>query len=170
MPGSRGSPSGSREKLFTTLAELLGSSSTIPYVDNADQKSVDKLLQYLPSNIIKLAGQADSASMGFAFDESHAPSDALPVEPSLERKKEVLRRVLRSPQFAQNLSSLTIALRDGGLPSISDALNIPVRNGGYMRRGGMPLGGREAVEAFVEGVKDAAQKGDEHSRLDQVEQ
>ena len=37
----------------------------------------------------------------------------------------------------------------------SEALNIPVKNGGYMRRGGVPLGGGEAVEVFLDGVKDA---------------
>ena len=75
---------------------------------------------------------------------------------TLEQKKDILRRVLRSPQFSQSLASLTIALRDGGLPSISEALRIPVRHGGFMRRGGgVPLGGGEAVEAFLDGVKDA---------------
>ena len=46
-----------------------------------------------------------------------------------------------------------MALRDGGLPSVSDALKIKVENGGFMRRGGMPLGGGEAVEAFLNGVR-----------------
>ena len=72
---------------------------------------------------------------------------------SLDQKKSILQKVMRSPQFSQSLSSLTVALRDGGLPSISDALKIPVRNGGYMRHGGVPLGGGDAVEAFLDGVK-----------------
>lgn len=72
---------------------------------------------------------------------------------TLDQKKDIVRRVLRSPQFAQSLGSLTIALRDGGLPSISEALHIKVGNGGFMRRGGMPLGGGSAVQAFLEGVK-----------------
>src|SRR5206468_9208117 len=66
----------------------------------------------------------------------------------------------RSPQFSQSLSSLTIALRDGGLPSLSEALNVPVRNGGFMRRGGVPLGGGDAVEAFLDGVKEFVEKED----------
>jgi 26S proteasome regulatory subunit N13 len=78
----------------------------------------------------------------------------------LSQKKEVLRRVLRSPQFIQSLGSLTVALRDGGLPSISEALEVKVKNGGFMRRGGMPLGGGEAVEAFLEGVKNGIQEED----------
>lgn len=72
---------------------------------------------------------------------------------SVEQKRDTLRRVLRSPQFSQSLGSLTMALRDGGLPSISDALQIQVENGGFMRRGGVPLGGGDAVRAFLEGVK-----------------
>lgn len=46
------------------------------------------------------------------------------------------------------------ALRDGGLPSVSEALRIPVKDGGFIRRGGVPLGGGDAVEAFLNGVKE----------------
>ena len=78
---------------------------------------------------------------------------------SLEQKKEILKRVLRSPQFSQSLGSMTQALRDGGLPMIGEALGVPVRNGGYVRRGGgVPMGGGDAVEAFVEGVKQAVEE------------
>lgn len=57
-----------------------------------------------------------------------------------------------------------MALRDGGLPSVSDALGIKVENGGFMRRGGMPLGGGEAVDAFLKGIRRTVEeegKGDE---------
>ena len=73
------------------------------------------------------------------------------LEPA--QKKEILTKILRSPQFTQSLASLTVAIRDGGLPSISEALKIPVENGGFMRRGGVPLGGGDAVEAFLQGVR-----------------
>jgi 26S proteasome regulatory subunit N13 len=94
---------------------------------------------------------------------STANQESTPVEASVQaitlgQKMEILRRVLRSPQFAQSLSSLTIALRDGGLPSLSEALSIPVRNGGFMRRGGVPLGGGDAVEAFLDGVRELVEK------------
>ena len=46
-----------------------------------------------------------------------------------------------------------MALRDGGLPTVSEALGIKVENGGFTARGSMPLGGGDAVEAFLEGVK-----------------
>ena len=46
-----------------------------------------------------------------------------------------------------------MALRDGGLPMIGEALGLKVANGGLIRGGSMPLGGGDAVQAFVEGVK-----------------
>ncbi len=78
---------------------------------------------------------------------------------SVQQKKALLVKVLRSPQFHQSLSSLTMALRDGGLPTVADALGIQVENGGFLQGGAMPLGGGAAVEAFVEGVKKSVQKG-----------
>lgn len=72
---------------------------------------------------------------------------------STEQKREILGRVLRSPQLQQSLGSLTVALRDGGLPVIGEALGLRVPDGGLVRGGSMPLGGGRAVEAFVEGVK-----------------
>lgn len=150
---NQGRESAPQEKLFTTLADLLTPATTIPWIDSADSELVDQLLQYLPPALVTLAQEADDMS---ALNTDHASIEAAEQALSLEQKKDILRRVLRSPQFSQSLSSLTIALRDGGLPSISEALNIPVRNGGYMRRGGVPLGGGEAVEAFLEGVKDKA--------------
>lgn len=155
MPGAKGQQSGQQpDRLFTTLSDLLTPASTLPLIDSADTEVVDRFLQYLPPTLIALAREADDAAkMQTAFDAS-APKETL----NLDQKKDILRRVLRSPQFSQSLTSLTIALRDGGLPSISEALNIPVRNGGYMRRGGMPLGGGDAVEAFLDGVKDNSEK------------
>ncbi|KAF2207502.1 hypothetical protein CERZMDRAFT_2928, partial [Cercospora zeae-maydis SCOH1-5] len=74
------------------------------------------------------------------------------------QKKEILNKVLRSPQLQQSLGSLTVALRDGGLPMISEALRIKVENGGNIKGGSMPLGGSAAVEAFVNGVKKTAEE------------
>lgn len=78
---------------------------------------------------------------------------------NLSQKKNILRKVLHSPQFTQSLASLTVAIRDGGLPSISEALKIPVENEGFMRRGGVPLGGGDAMKAFIQGVRDHVQNG-----------
>jgi len=152
MPGGQ---SGAQESVFTTLADLLTPASTIPLIERADSASVDRLLEYLPPALVSLAQEADDA---ISTTQTTTRIEASLQAISLEQKKDILRRVLRSPQFSQSLSSLTIALRDGGLPTISEALSIPVRNGGYMRRGGVPLGGGDAVEAFLDGVKDVAQQ------------
>ena len=158
-----------QEQTFTTLADLLTPRSTIPWIDSADEELVDQLLQYLPPALVTLAQEADdSANLNIDQASVQAAEQAL----SLAQKKDILRRVLRSPQLSQSLSSLTVALRDGGLPSISEALNIPVRNGGYMRRGGVPLGGGDAVEAFLDGVKEFVEKenqrgsGQDHMETD----
>lgn len=77
---------------------------------------------------------------------------------SIHQKRDILGKVLHSPQLQQSLGSLTIALRDGGLPMIGEALGLQVENGGLIRHGSMPLGGGEAVEAFVKGVKKSAEQ------------
>lgn len=51
-----------------------------------------------------------------------------------------------------------MALRDGGLPGVADALGIRVENGGYMQGSGMPLGGGQAVKVFVDGVRKTVQE------------
>lgn len=79
-----------------------------------------------------------------------------------EQKKDILKRTLRSPQFHQSLGSLTVALRDGGLPMIGEALGLKVENGGLIRGGNMPLEGGDAVEAFVQGVRKTVEEEDEH--------
>ena len=141
VPGSAGGQ-GSRntqQKLFTTLQDLLTPTSTVAWVDAASEGTIDEVLQFLPPNLASLMNDDDD--------------DSAPPALNLDQKKDLVRRVLRSPQFSQSLASLTFALRDGGLPSIGEALNVPLQNGGYMRRGGVPLGGGEAVEAFLNGVK-----------------
>ncbi|KAL8644529.1 MAG: hypothetical protein Q9226_007718 [Calogaya cf. arnoldii] len=138
-------------KLFTTLPDLLPTSTTIPVIDSADQQFVDNLLGHLPPTLMLLAQEVDDIS---SVDPTSETAKAAMEALSLDQKKDILRKVMRSPQFHQSLSSLTSALRDGGLPSIADALRIPVRNGGYIKQGGgVPLGGGDAVEAFLDGVK-----------------
>jgi 26S proteasome regulatory subunit N13 len=143
-----------QRNIFTTLGDLLPAASTIPFVDAADESVIDRLLEFLPPILLNLAQQARDGPAA-SMDVSYVDSAKQPL--CLELKKDVLRRVLPSPQFVQSLSSLTVALWEGGLPSISEALNITVQNGGYMRRGGMPLGSGDAVEAFLNGVKDHVQ-------------
>lgn len=142
---------GSYDKPFTTLAELLNTNTTIPFISSASPAQLDALCSHLPPSLFLLSQEsADSYS---SSEPSQATAQAAIEALSAEQKRELLARVLRSPQLHQSLGSLTVALRDGGLPMIADSLNVPVQNGGVIRGGSMPLGGGEAVEAFLEGVK-----------------
>lgn len=142
-------------KLFTTLPDLLPSSTTVPFIDSASESTVDNLLSFLPPQLLLLSQEVDDIS---SVDPNSETAKAAMEALSVAQKREILRKVLRSPQFSQSLGSLTVALRDGGLPSISDALSVPVENGGFLRRGGVPLGGGDAVEAFLKGVKEAVER------------
>lgn len=150
LQGNQNVQSDTQDNQFTTLADLLPPSSTLPLVESAEPQMVDHLLSFLPPSLLFLAQSTDDIS---ATDTNPEAAQAAMNALSLQQKKDILQRVLRSPQFTQSLGSLTVALRDGGLPSISEALNIKLENGGFMRRGGVPLGGGDAVEAFLEGVK-----------------
>lgn len=135
---------------YPYLSHLLPTSITVPIVDTLSAEQVDSLLSFLPPAVIVLASdtvQFDGTSDPTA-DQIKAANDSL----SLEKKQALLKKVLRSPQFHQALGTLTMALRDGGLPSIADALNIKVEQDGYLQPG-MPMGGNYAVKAFIDGVK-----------------
>ncbi|KAL2757537.1 hypothetical protein ACRALDRAFT_2118407, partial [Sodiomyces alcalophilus JCM 7366] len=151
--GLNSSQSGGQEtadKPYPYLNHLLPSETTIPMIASASEAYIDNLLDLLPPTILVLAtGSGDSEDVEPSAEATAAAKASL----SLAEKKNLLEKVLRSPQFHQALGSLTVAIQDGGLPTIAEALNVKVANGGYIRGGGMPLGGGEAVEAFVEGVK-----------------
>lgn len=166
LQGNQPAPSQDPERLFTSLTELLPPSSTIPFLESADEKRVDCLLGFLPPSLLLLAhGESDISNI----DNNPEFAEAAFLSLELSQKKDIIRRVLRSPQFTQSLASLTIALRDGGLPSISEALRIPVENAGYVRRGGVPLGGGDAVEAFLEGIRRHVAETYQPSEKDQME-
>ncbi|ORY66358.1 proteasome complex subunit Rpn13 ubiquitin receptor-domain-containing protein [Pseudomassariella vexata] len=143
-------------KLYPLLSDLLTPATTIPMAMQATVDQIDNLLSFLPPAVLILAQQADSedASTEPTPDAVEAAKQAM----SIGQKKALLEKVLRSPQFHQSLTSLTMALRDGGLPSVADALSIKVDNGGYLKGSSMPLGGGEAVEAFIQGVKKTVQE------------
>lgn len=71
---------------------------------------------------------------------------------SVSQKRSILKRVLHSPQFNQSMGSLTMALRQGGLPSVAEALKIKVDNKAMYAQGG------EAVKHFVEGIKKSVEE------------
>jgi len=160
LKGGQGIPTQQMQQggqLFTTLPDLLPSSTTIPIIDSASPAQLDNLLSYLPPAIL-LIPQSSSASKERMTEPSAASASAAIATLPSDEKKAILKRVLRSPQFHQSLGSLTMAIRDGGLPSIADALGVKVHNGGLVKGGSVPLGGGEAVEAFVEGVKKSVEE------------
>ena len=125
---------------------------------------MDNLLGHLPPQLLLLSQEVDNMS---SVDPNSETIKAAMEALSMGQKREILRKVLRSPQFTQSLGSLTHAIRDGGLPSISEALCIPVENGGFLKRGGVPVGGGEAVESFVNGVREVVEKkSNESSQMD----
>ncbi|KAH8697360.1 proteasome complex subunit Rpn13 ubiquitin receptor-domain-containing protein [Talaromyces proteolyticus] len=166
LQGNQNIQSPAPENLFTTLADLLSPSSTIPMVESADDEKVNNLLNFLPPSLLLLAQDIDDIP---AADINAETAQAVLMSLDLSQRKDILKRVLRSPQFTQSLASLTVALRDGGLPSISEALKIKVENGGFVRRGGVPLGGGDAVEAFMDGVHRQATGGNSGTGGDTME-
>lgn len=153
MPSSAGQRF-AEGKLYPLLSDLLETSATVPMIAAAEESYIDTLLNFLPPVVLVLAQQGASSS-GDSIDKDPSSESATAAiqAMSLAQKKSLLEKVLRSPQFNQSLESLTMAIRDGGLPSISEALGVKIENGGRVRGGNVPLGGGEAVEAFVEGMK-----------------
>lgn len=161
--GGQRSQSQDPERPFTTLQDLLPPPTTLPFIESADESTTDHLLSFLPPALLLLAqGNAEAAEA----DTDPELAQAALLSLDLSQKKDLLRKVLRSPQFMQSLASLTVALRDGGLPSISEALQIPVANGGFMRRGGVPVGGGDAVNAFLDGVRQQTKNQDESGQME----
>lgn len=149
------------DKPFTTLPELLSTSTTVPFINSATPQQIDNLCTFLPPELFLLAQESTSTSTidtpadpsGSSSEAAQGAMEAL----SSDQKRQIIKRVFHSPQLHQSLGSLTVALRDGGLPMIGDALGLKVENGGSIRGGTMPLGGGEAVEAFVKGVKNTVE-------------
>lgn len=156
MPGA--SQQSAEGKLYPLLNDLLETSVTVPMIADADEPYVNKLLIELPPTVVILAQHGAPSGHVNETEPSEASVQTAIGSMSLAQKKSLLEKVLRSPQFHQSLASLTMAIRDGGLPSIAEALGVKVEGGGLVRGGSMPLGGGEAVEAFVEGVKRSVQE------------
>ncbi|KAK5110375.1 hypothetical protein LTR62_006083 [Meristemomyces frigidus] len=152
QPSSRQQPQQHQQadKPYTTLSDLLIPATTIPFITAATETQINHLCAYLPPEICLISQESASTP---SSTSSPASTEAAIASLPLAQKQEILTRALRSPQFAQSLGSLTVALRDGGLPMIGEALGLKVKHGGTIKGGIMPLGGGEAVEGFVEGVK-----------------
>ena len=121
-------------------------------VDNAPPDYIELLLNLIPSSLILLASGTPGVT-DRREEPSQAAVDAARAALTLEDKRNLLKKVLRSPQFQQSLGSMSMAIRDGGLPSLVAVMRIRARNEGWMPGGGMPMGGDQALETFVEGVK-----------------
>ena len=129
-PGASGSQQQQQQadKPYTTLPDLLTPSSTLPYIHSLSSAQLDNLCAYLPADLFLLAQESEQTEI--PSDPSPAAAQAAIEALSAEQKKQILERVLRSPQFGQSAGSLTVALRDGGLPAIGEGLGLRVRNGG----------------------------------------
>ena len=155
LQGQQGLGGGQQQQVdlpYAHLSHLLTTSVTVPLADSAGAEQVDTLLSFLPPAVLVLAADPTATLDNKGEPQSGSVAPAM-TSLSLEEKRNILKKVLRSPQFAQALSHLTSALRDGGLPGVADALGIKVENGGYLQQGGMPLGGGRAIKTFVDGVK-----------------
>ncbi|KAG5949993.1 hypothetical protein E4U53_005577 [Claviceps sorghi] len=164
LRGHEGFPGGQQQQQqadapYPSLNHLLPTSITVPLIDEASSEYLDSLLNLLPPAAIVLATSSTAAEES-QEEPSAAVIDAAKASLSEDAKRSLLKKVLRSPQFNQALGTLTMALRDGGLPGVADALGVRVENGGYLVGTQMPLGGAQAVRAFVEGVKKTAKDGD----------
>ncbi|KAG4439810.1 hypothetical protein IFR05_004708 [Cadophora sp. M221] len=155
--GQAGMQQQAQGQIYTTLPDLLPTSITVPTIDTATPAQIDNLLSYLPPTILLIAQESAASIDGMVEPSAESASAAIEAL-SIDQKKSILKKVLRSPQFHQSLGSLTMAIRDGGLPSIADALGVKLDHGGLVRGGSVPLGGGDAVEAFIEGVKKTFEK------------
>lgn len=142
---------------YPYLNHLLPTSITVPMIDAASAEYADTLLSFLPPAVIVLATGSTTNVDGQTEPTGEALERAK-ASLTLDDKRRLLKKVVRSPQFSQALGTLTMALRDGGLPTVADALGIRVENGGYFQDGSVPLGGGQAVKAFVDGVKKTIQE------------
>ncbi|KZM23913.1 uncharacterized protein EKO05_0009255 [Ascochyta rabiei] len=162
----RGSQQSSGES-FTTLLDLLWPTSTVPTIENASDELIDALCAQLPTTPFLLEAEVEDVDQ---IDPNSETAQMAMQTLDQDSKRDVLKRILRAPQLRAALGSLTEALRTGALPTVSQALNIDVEHGGYMRGGAMPLGGGDAVKAFLEGVKKTVEnekKGDGDEEMDE---
>lgn len=103
-----------------SLHDLLSTSTTVSLVSSISGSNLDNIIANLPPALI-------------------------PKNATESQKKDVVRRVLQSPQFMQSCLSLSVALRDGALRGVADSLQVPLRPGEEMVA--------DQIEAFVKGIK-----------------
>jgi 26S proteasome regulatory subunit N13 len=104
-----------------SLHDLLSTTTTVSLLSTLPAASLDQLCANLPPALI-------------------------PRNATDSQKRDIIRRVLQSPQFAQSCVSLTVALRDGALRGVADSLQVPLGPG-------EEASGTDQVELFVGGVR-----------------
>ncbi|PWW76599.1 adhesion regulating molecule [Tuber magnatum] len=133
LPGAAGGGGYQQQEPMISLHDLLPSTTTTSLLAGMTPGTVDDLISNLPQGIV-------------------------PRNATLAQKKEVIRKVLHSPQFSQSLVSLSVALRDGGMRGISDSLGVRLDPG---EEGA----GSDSVTTFVEAIKREEEKK-EDSNMD----
>lgn len=114
-----------------SLHDLLSVANTTPLVENMSEQTIDNLISNLPPAIV-------------------------PKNAKLGQKKQIISKILRSPQFTQGAVSLTVALREGALRGVADSLKVPILPGEEAT-------GADQVEIFVKGVKREVEDGSSSS-------
>ncbi|KAJ4379783.1 hypothetical protein N0V86_004966 [Didymella sp. IMI 355093] len=143
---------------FTTLLDLLWPTTTRPIIEEASDELIDALCAQLPTTPFLLQAEVEDVDQ---IDPNGEEAQMVVQTMGQDEKREVIQAIVRAPQLRAALGSLTEALRSGALPTVAQALKINVEHGGYMRGGAMPLGGGDAVKAFLEGVKRTVQDEDD---------
>ena len=151
-----GSQHPQQQQISTTLSDLLPTSTTVPALSTLPITTVDRILRdHLPPEILTLsAATSRSTSSGTPAKSTEEAISAL----SEAEKRRKLERVLRSPQLTQALGSITSAIRDGGLTSVSEALGVRLEGRGVVPGTGQVVNGGAAVEVFLDAVKKASEK------------
>lgn len=149
---------------FTTLLDLLWPSVTRPIIENASDELIDALAAQLPTTPFLIEAEVEDIDQ---IDPNGEEAQMVVQTMGQAEKRDVIQGIVRAPQLRAALGSLTEALKSGALPTVAQALNIDVEHGGYMRGGAMPLGGGDAVKAFLEGVKRTVENGDEDENMDE---
>ena len=141
-------------KSFLSLTEILSPSNTIPFIaQSCDSSSCDQLLICLPKDIAEpIANDEESVKLGKPL-----PHGSVIQQLSSIKKQEILCRVLRSPQLCQSLDSLSLALRRGGLLTVSEALGIEL-NDELNLDTGKALERISAIDIFLDGIKRSVEK------------
>ncbi len=118
-------------------------------INNASEATLDQMLLNLPATILILA-QESAAQIDGMVEPSPAQAQAALEALSIDQKRQLLKRVLLSPQFSQGMGSLEQAIRDGGLENVAMALRVTLD-----RRA---PANSDPLKVFMDGLKEDVMK------------